>query len=83
MPRFYFHLCQNGEELRDPEGIEIADPAMLRIQAVAIARDLVAADATTGLVDLNTRLIITDEKDVQVLELTFADAVAFVSGGQD
>lgn len=80
MPRFYFHLYQSGEMLVDPEGVVIADLAAVRAEALVAARDLIAADAMTGVIDLSTCLRVVDEANQPVLELHFADAVAFVSG---
>ncbi len=78
MPRRYFHLDQAGERLFDVEGVEIADPATLRARAVAVARALIAEDARNGTLYLDTRLCVTDEQGVTVLEVAFADAVALI-----
>lgn len=80
MPRFYFHLYQRGDMLVDPEGVEITDLSTVRSRALEVARDLIAADAASGLVDLDTRLRVVDESDRLVLDLAFFDAVAFVGG---
>lgn len=82
MPRFYFHLAHGGGLLIDPEGIEIADRARVRPRALTIARGLIASDASAGVVDLDTSLRIVDEADALVLELSFSDAVSFVSHGR-
>ncbi|WP_010187153.1 DUF6894 family protein [Sphingomonas sp. PAMC 26605] len=78
MPRWYFHLDQAGDRLIDPEGVEIADPTSLRSRAVAIARALIAEDAIGGVLHLDTRLFVVDERGATVLEVSFADAVALI-----
>lgn len=80
MPRWYFDLFQAGDLLLDPEGIEIVDLSEVRIRALAIAHDVIAADATSGALYLDTRLCIADEHRATVLEIGFADAVAVVPG---
>lgn len=78
MPRFYFHLYQGGEMLVDPEGVELAGPGYARTRALVVARDLIAADAVNGAIDLDSRLRVVDEADRLVVDLTFSDAVAFI-----
>lgn len=78
MPRWYFHLYQAGDVLLDPEGVEIADLSGVRTRAIAVARDLIAADAANGVLYLDTRLSIVDDRGAAVLDVAFADAVAFV-----
>ncbi|TPG54313.1 DUF6894 family protein [Sphingomonas glacialis] len=80
MPRWYFHLYQAGDLLIDPEGVELADLAGVRARALAVARDLIAADAASGVLYLDTRLSIVDDRGVAVLDVAFSDAVAFISG---
>lgn len=50
--------------------------------ALAMARGLVAADATGGTVDLDTMRRIVDADDAPVLEPTFSGAVALVSSAR-
>jgi hypothetical protein len=40
MPRYYFHVRDGAELIRDEEGTELADPEAARAEALASARDL-------------------------------------------
>lgn len=82
MPRWYFHLYQSGDVLLDPEGVDIADIAAVRVRALSVARDLIAADAATGVLYLDTRLCIADAQGDGVFEIAFADAVAIVPAAE-
>ena len=40
MPRYYFHIRDGKDLIRDEEGTELADPAAAHAEALASARDL-------------------------------------------
>lgn len=68
MPRYHFHIREDGRLIRDDEGQEFADAAAARHEAVAagaeIARDAFAAG--------NSDLVIVDvvEDDTPVLKVS-------------
>eukprot|EP01037_Dinobryon_pediforme_P026559 gene26559-29122_t len=74
MPRWYFHLGQAGERLIDSEGLEIADRASLHARALEVARALIAEDARSGVLYLDTRLCVADEHGETTVEVSFTDA---------
>ncbi|MGY2736026.1 hypothetical protein [Sphingomonas sp. UYP23] len=52
----------------------------VRARAIAVARDLIAADAASGMLYVDTRLSIADDSGVTALDLAFTAAVAVISG---
>lgn len=78
MPRFFFHLhghdgLSSDLEGRDLTGIDRARPAALKE-----ARAIIAAEVLHGIVRLDARIDVTDERGTIVHRLPFADAVEFV-----
>ena len=73
MPRYYFHI-HNDIHAEDEDGIELADPAAAREQALEGARELVCASVKLGHLNLDHYIRVTDEGGAQVLKVTFRDA---------
>lgn len=48
MPRYYFHLENQGVRIRDEVGLPLPDAEAAWYQAVRSARDLIRAEATIG-----------------------------------
>ena len=78
MPRFYLQLRDHTEETLDPEGANYLDmPALIRA-VLAGARELIAADATEGVIDFRFRIDAEDENGKIVHTLPFLDAVRLI-----
>jgi len=75
MARYFFNI-KNDIEVADPEGQELDNLAAARQLAVAYARDLAAEAVRQGEVDLNHRIVITDEDGDALLTVTFGEAFA-------
>jgi hypothetical protein len=45
MPRYFFHLRRDGVLDKDPDGLECADLAMARREAMRTAREMISRDA--------------------------------------
>lgn len=76
MARFYFHPCDDGERVEDPEGSELPDLAAAREEAIEAARHLWAAAVLAGQ-DIGTkRFEIADEGGVCLLAVPFDDALS-------
>jgi len=74
MPRFYFHLCDGGDVLRDEEGVDMAAEGIAP-RCLREARALIACDASEGVIDLAPSIEVADEDGRTVHSLDFVDAV--------
>ena len=74
MPLFYFHM-QDGTEITDSEGTELADVAAVRDYAVDCARSLLREDVSRGEFNIHWRFEIIDETGTPVMMFPFADAL--------
>lgn len=79
MPRFFFNLCSQTEHLPDPEGVEMPDAEAARIAALDAARDIIAADARSGTVDMFCRIEVENDAREIIQSLPFCEAVTFIS----
>ena len=75
MPRYYLHICNGSGFVEDEEGQELADDEAARAQAIASARDIMAAEMRTGELDLSSFIEIEDERRSLLFTITFAEAV--------
>lgn len=76
MPRFYFHFVQGADRVEDHEGLELADMAAARGDAVRQIRAMIADDVCrTGVVRLSQRLEITADDSPDLIRVGFAEAV--------
>ncbi|SMF61117.1 DUF6894 family protein [Allosphingosinicella indica] len=80
MPRFYLHLCDSGDFLKDDEGSELTDAAVARQTAISEARSIMASDLRTGTLDLSAFIEVDDENRKYLFTVHFADAIK-VKGG--
>ena len=80
MARYYFNI-RNDVDTDDAEGVELPDLDAAREHAMDGARDLVCADIKKGYLNLDHRIIVTDERGDEVLTLTFRQAFEFRSDG--
>jgi len=75
VPRYYLHICNGSGFVEDEEGQELADDEAARAQAIASARDIMAAEMRTGELDLSSFIEIEDERRSLLFTITFAEAV--------
>jgi len=73
--RYFFHLCDGGDLLLDPEGRETDDASMIRNLALRDARSIISQDVLDGEIDLKCFIQVRDEAGDLVHELRFRDAV--------
>jgi hypothetical protein len=78
MGTYYFHLRDGEDILLDPDGSELSDMAAVVARALAEARAIIAADATSGTIKLNQRLDVQDHLGAVVHSLQFEDAVQVI-----
>ena len=62
MPRYYFHLRDRADRLRDEEGMALPDAEAAWYQAVRSARELVKADVHLGCAFEHKLVEIVDEE---------------------
>lgn len=79
MPCYYFKVRDRFGELLDPDGRELPDLAAVRQHALVGARSLICDDVTSGVVDLNGSIEVSDEQGERVLLLPFDEAVTLVA----
>lgn len=77
MPKFYFHLCDSSDFLIDEQG-SMLDLSEVPERALRAAREIIADDALTGLVNMDYSIEVRDEAGKTVHTLFFKDAVEFV-----
>jgi hypothetical protein len=66
MPRYYFHLRDRADQLRDEEGMALPDAEAAWYQAVRAARELVKADIHLGCSYEHKLVEIVDEEGLRV-----------------
>jgi len=75
MPRFYLHVCNGSGFVEDEEGVELADVAAARAEAIKGLRDLMAGDLRSGTLNMASFVEIEDERHQLVTTVTFLEAV--------
>lgn len=76
MPRFYFHVYQNGAFIRDEEGSICMDLEAAKREAMATATDL-ASQALTQVQSMDEICVeICDEEDQVLAGLTIRDVLS-------
>jgi hypothetical protein len=78
--RYFFHLCDACDALRDPDGRQISRPADIAAIALKEARWCISQDVLEGRIDLGQWIEVHDAAGKIVHRLAFGDAV---SGGTD
>jgi hypothetical protein len=71
VPRYFFHV-QDGKDIRDIEGTELAGIAEARDQAVTAAGEMIKHDGDTVWNGSKWRMHVTDEAGRPVFTLHFA-----------
>lgn len=74
MERYFFHLFDDIET-HDEEGMELADLAAARRQALSSAREMMCDQMRSGHLNLHHRIEVEDEGGAPVLTVTFASAI--------
>jgi hypothetical protein len=80
MPRFHLHLHNGLGFTPDDEGLEFADAAAARKEAIRSIRSIVSEEVKQGSIDLNGRVEIVDEHGQFVAGILFTDAVVVQPG---
>ncbi len=75
MPLYYLHISDGAGFVEDEEGQQLADDSAARAQAIAAARDIMAAELREGALDLGTFIEVENEKREWLFTITFAEAV--------
>lgn len=76
MAKFYFHLRDDVDQILDPEGIDCLNADAVATKALAAARDLIADDAKSGMIDMRYRIDVEDTSGRLVHSVEFEGAVA-------
>jgi len=79
LSHYYFHLLNGRDSLDDPEGRDVADPAMIPAAALRDARNMLSHDMLDGAIDLGCTIEVRDEAGALIHDLKFRDAVT-ISG---
>ena len=74
MPQYFFNVYDTTQAL-DEEGDEYPSVESALAYSILAARELVADEARSGIIDLNHRIDITDAAGVLVDRVFFRDAV--------
>jgi hypothetical protein len=72
MGRFYFHILEGDDLVRDDEGSDLLDLSEARREALAAIREMVAEAVKFGKDDRAEALIIADSQD-RVIEVVSFD----------
>ena len=77
--RYFFHLHDASGLTEDHEGRLLGGPESARTAAIADARAIIADDARRGVVDLRSRIDVTDDAGAPVARIEFAEAVTVLT----
>jgi hypothetical protein len=75
MPRFFFHLRDGRQRLKDEEGRDLPDAETARKVAVMNARSIICDEVLLGHVPLGEVIEVEDEAGRDVLAVPFSEAV--------
>jgi hypothetical protein len=76
--RYYFHLRDRRDLLRDREGVELAGLDAVRTTALTAARDTLSHEVKDGRVDLRCAIEVEDAAGALVHRLPFINAFELV-----
>lgn len=77
MPRVFFHLLDSSDFLMDEQG-SILEAAAIPEHALRAAREIIADDALSGVVNMDYSIEVRDEAGRTIHTLYFKDAVKLV-----
>lgn len=75
MPLYFFHLRGGPSDSEAEEGLQYPNDDAARAAALAGARSMIAADVMEGVLDLSSRIDVTDEQGDALFSVPFASAV--------
>jgi len=75
VPRYFFHLHENGLVTEDEEGTPLSGDEAARDAAVRAARDVLAGAVMTGRLPLDDMIVVTDQVGRTIFSLSLAAAV--------
>ena len=78
MPRFHFHLLEDGQMVIDDAGVERPSLEAVQRDAIRAAREVMCAELQEGRLFLTGSIEVTDEGGKLVLSLPFRDCVEIV-----
>jgi hypothetical protein len=78
MAKYFLHLRDGTDELLDPDGKEYHDLTALRSAVLTNARDCIAGDVRTGVIDLRYRIDAEDGEGTLVYSLPFQHAFSII-----
>ncbi|XHR99057.1 hypothetical protein ACFB49_06520 [Sphingomonas sp. DBB INV C78] len=73
--RYFMHFGGESEFVADEEGRELPNDVIARNEAVAAARDLMAADVREGHLDLTCFIAVENEAHDLLFSVTFENAL--------
>jgi hypothetical protein len=76
MPKYFFHLRDGQDDLLDPEGTVLLGIAEAQECALQHARSIIADDALGGVINLDQRIDVEDEKGTLLHSKPLVDAVS-------
>lgn len=80
MALYYFHLRNHIDVLLDPEGRQL-DDGKIAAAALTEAREIIAADARSGEVDMDQNIEVQNSSGAVVHRIAFVDAVKITHSG--
>jgi hypothetical protein len=75
VPRYFFHLHENGSVLVDEEGAMLTGDAAAREKAVRAARDLLSGAVLEGRLPLTDLIVVTDHIGQTVFSIRLGASV--------
>jgi hypothetical protein len=79
MPRFFFHIFDQGEAITDEEGMDFPDIDSAIAEARHSARDFAAECVRSGVVVDGRKIVVQDSQGKTVLEYAVKDVIAQLS----
>jgi len=76
MPRYFFHIKDEVETIRDEEGIEFHNLDAVRGEAIESARERMSGEVREGHGADGRTFVVTDEQGHTVLTFPFKDAIS-------
>ena len=77
MPRYYFHLRDQGSRLTDEDGVSLPDAEAAWYQAVRSARELIRADLQLGCKWDGKAVEIQDERGAPVAQIPLQEIATY------
>jgi hypothetical protein len=76
MPRYFFHIKDKEETIRDEEGIELHGLDAVHEEVTESAREMMSDDVRQGSGPDGRTFVVTDEQGQTVLTFPFKDAIS-------